>query len=654
MKGGGGHDRPGLPWAEPARPLRRVTVSRWRISLARAARREERGRESTEDRIARIRASLRTAAADNPAALAARQLSATCLREGYRATAPAERLARRFDPGDALPAGAARAEIYRGGESAARRVIEVVAPIVERARSWADLHRDLAAEGIVYAGKGSGAVLIVEGQAVKASICRAASFAKLKARFGPFEPGPDASAAAEPSPNDGETDGATIGSPRAAPGTDPGLYARVRHAWHEIAHARADYDAHFPQLNEMPLLKTVLVGPRPPAAPGARKLAKRGGEPLPRLAGLRRPAGRAAEPLHSLASYHAALGASRYRLVAVRPETEPTRPDGEGAKPSAMLDRIVQITPRPLTGIAAALPSFLAACRDRAIHLIPEDEGRHHVVLSDLDRPTIGRLIQRFSPSLVLARGRERFDAVLSAAKTWIPFEAAAVARASAAIRNWLGVARGRFGLVILEDPGEEVFRLFAHAVRERGGNCATFAAAIRQHATALARRFGAGLGWPQDKIDATLGEPPNAALYRLHRGDILARWEGPWPDASRVDALVARRLRIAGQSQDEVAALIAACSPAVAAARRDWQAYGARAAAHAFRDGDDGSWDFDRLPYDNLLEMLGRKMRRSDADKDAPTAPPLPSPAQVVEMAAVSVVRRPARTRSGRGIGDG
>ncbi len=346
---------------------------------------------SDEDRDAHI----------GESASVARYMAAVRLRETYRATACTETLARRFDPGDVLPAGAARTEIYRGSESVARRVIDVVAPIVASARSWTDLHRALAAEGIVYASKGSGAVLIVDGRAVKASTCRAASLAKLQARLGLFEPGPNMSDA----PGHHHRDGQRIGSARAAPGTDPNLFRRAQQAEREAAQARERYDDHFPQLNGTPLLKSLLVGPKPLAASSARMLAKHAGRPLPKLAGLRRPAAPEAEPSRSLVSYHDALQASRYRLVAVRRETELSDLRMQSAKPAGKPDRIIQLTPRPLACIATALPSFLAVCSNRTIHLAPVDEQRHHIILPDLDPSMLNRLQRRFAPSLVLARG---------------------------------------------------------------------------------------------------------------------------------------------------------------------------------------------------------------------------------------------------------
>ncbi|MCV4820385.1 hypothetical protein OFM15_30360, partial [Escherichia coli] len=78
-----------------------------------------------------------------PAALATRRLAEIRMRLAHRAAASAPLLARSVEPSNALPAGAARAEVYRGEESAARRVIEIAGPIVTRSRSWADLHMNL-------------------------------------------------------------------------------------------------------------------------------------------------------------------------------------------------------------------------------------------------------------------------------------------------------------------------------------------------------------------------------------------------------------------------------------------------------------------------------------------------------------------------------
>lgn len=76
------------------------------------------------------------------------------------------------------------------GEKSAERIgIEVAAPIIKRATDWQSLHRQLAAKGMRYVQKGSGALLYIGAVAVKpSSVDRAASLPKLQRRLGPYEP----------------------------------------------------------------------------------------------------------------------------------------------------------------------------------------------------------------------------------------------------------------------------------------------------------------------------------------------------------------------------------------------------------------------------------------------------------------------------------
>ena len=64
-------------------------------------------------------------------------------------------------------------------------------PLIDAARSWQGLHRALAAQGVRYVKKGSGAVVIAgehEAVTMKASaVARAAALRQLEARLGPYE-----------------------------------------------------------------------------------------------------------------------------------------------------------------------------------------------------------------------------------------------------------------------------------------------------------------------------------------------------------------------------------------------------------------------------------------------------------------------------------
>lgn len=78
----------------------------------------------------------------------------------------------------------------RTGEKSAERIaIEEAAPILREATSWLDVHRRLAENGMRYEKVGSGAVVFVGDVGVKASRTdRAASLTKMEKRLGKFVP----------------------------------------------------------------------------------------------------------------------------------------------------------------------------------------------------------------------------------------------------------------------------------------------------------------------------------------------------------------------------------------------------------------------------------------------------------------------------------
>jgi hypothetical protein len=84
------------------------------------------------------------------------------------------------------PAGPARDFEERVGERSAQRIaLEVAAPIIREARGWREMNEALAREGIRFERKGSGAVLWIGDEAVKASSAgRDCSIAALQKRFG--------------------------------------------------------------------------------------------------------------------------------------------------------------------------------------------------------------------------------------------------------------------------------------------------------------------------------------------------------------------------------------------------------------------------------------------------------------------------------------
>jgi hypothetical protein len=82
-------------------------------------------------------------------------------------------------------------EEHAGARSAQRIALEEAAPIIRGARSWAELHEALARKGIRFEKKGSGAILWIGDEPVKASSAgRECSMAALCNRLGEFAPSP--------------------------------------------------------------------------------------------------------------------------------------------------------------------------------------------------------------------------------------------------------------------------------------------------------------------------------------------------------------------------------------------------------------------------------------------------------------------------------
>ncbi len=87
-----------------------------------------------------------------------------------------------------LAATASSFESRTGVKSAQRIAIEEAAPIMRKARTWAEAHYGLAKIGVEYLPTGSGAVLEICGEHVKASAAhRTCSHQKMTARLGDFK-----------------------------------------------------------------------------------------------------------------------------------------------------------------------------------------------------------------------------------------------------------------------------------------------------------------------------------------------------------------------------------------------------------------------------------------------------------------------------------
>jgi hypothetical protein len=98
------------------------------------------------------------------------------------------------------------------------------------------------------------------------------------------------------------------------------------------------------------------------------------------------------------------------------------------------------------------------------------------------------------------------------------------------------------------------------------------------------------------------------AEAYQRHRDDIAARLRGRNVDASRVDGLIAVRLRATGYDRAEVVqAIRSEAAKLRPGEERDWDAYAARATAHGFGPAGERQARLLQEPREALLAIEGR-----------------------------------------------
>jgi hypothetical protein len=89
-------------------------------------------------------------------------------------------------------------------------------------------------------------------------------------------------------------------------------------------------------------------------------------------------------------------------------------------------------------------------------------------------------------------------------------------------------------------------------------------------------------------KIDAPAGGVAQA--YQKHYEDVIGRQRGGAVDLSRVDAMIAVRMRVTGYQQGEIESALRQCAPATRQDEqgRDWNDYAQRTARYAFGGAGD------------------------------------------------------------------
>lgn len=469
-------------------------------------------------------------------------------------------------------------EVRTGEKSAERIASEEGAGLIRGARSWTELHRQLAERGMRLEKKGSGAVLWVGQTAVKASSAgRDCSLVALQKRLGPYEACREA--VADPRARSAEP--LTQGQSSSWRGYITARKAHYAAKDREWKAQRAQHERERKALGEnqrgererllqghdwrgrgevLNAMRSVL------AAQQAGEKAELKDRQQREREGLRGRFPRFLDYEEWLRQEHGARQAERWRY---REGGEDNRIEGP---------RFVQPEPRDIR-------SFVGEAHGGQVHY-RRSEGAEDGRVAFVDK---GRRISIFDA--------EDRDSVLAAlqlsAQKWGEFEV----RGSEGFKRLCVELAAEQGFRIVNPELEEA--IAQERQRRQKGAPAKQQERQQQGASAMsppaAGQQGKGLG---------LGE-----VYRRHYQDIRERHEGERLDLSRVDAMIAVRMRATGHSEEEVVSTLAEWAQRTRnpPEARDWQRYAERTARYAFGVGGDKQLEQVGRYRGQWLELEGR-----------------------------------------------
>ena len=526
------------------------------------------------------------------------------------------------------------------GEKSAQRIAQERGhSVIKNATSWPELHQQLAEKGLRFEKKGSGAIIFVGEIAVKASsVDRAFGMSTLCKRLGDFVPAPAAETEKQidtpppplpPEPVSAvnleewqqyQEEKSTAQQP-AQPSIMEALKQRQREERKRILPTLAKHGLHilniarhFLKLKQREELQQARQAARP--VPPIRKpcfetwLRDRGlhvqanrWRHRGRLEKLQPAAPTPTPPVsvippdrtevQQLEKYLAAVNADRVRVTCLRMMED-------GSRKAFILDKqggmSKGFTPEELR---AHLPEMLRLQRrGENVYYTPLSEGRHHILIDDMTREAMEKLYaDGFRPAVVLESSPGNFQCVLTIPKLQSPHNREVGNRLTEQLNKQYGDPKLSGCIHPHRAPG---FANFKPQHRREGDK---YPRANLRHAEKkecakaleLSRRIERECAVAEAKRQQM--HPPRPALQTAHLGSTTSAYYAHYEDIrkhltaedlSRVDAMIAVRLRATGHSQEAIAEALLQCAPTIRQGgpkreTRNWHRYAERTAAYAF-----------------------------------------------------------------------
>ena len=307
------------------------------------------------------------------------------------------------------------------------------------------------------------------------------------------------------------------------------------------------------------------------------------------------------EQLKQFERYAEAVGAERYRVTSIKMRED-------GGKQTFILDKKDGIT-RGFTPqeIEQRTPEMQRLQRrGENLYYTPLSDKKHHILIDDMNREKLERLIKDgYQPAAVLESSPGNYQAIITVPKLGTAHDKDVGNRLSDALNREYGDPKLSGAIHPHRAPGYEnrkpkhqredgsypEVRLLKAERRECVKALALSSqidAEYQRQAALKAQQPERSKAKPALELAAASGSAIDA--YQRHYRDVLKRQRGGEVDLSRVDSMIAVRMRVTGHDQAAIEGAIRQCAPATRQKDegRDWNDYAQRTARYAYSAAGD------------------------------------------------------------------
>lgn len=307
------------------------------------------------------------------------------------------------------------------------------------------------------------------------------------------------------------------------------------------------------------------------------------------------------EQLKQFERYAAAVGAERFRVTSIKMRAD-------GGRQTFILDKKDGVT-RGFTPqeIGQRTPEMQRLQRrGENLYYTPLSDSKHHILIDDMSREGLEKLVQDgYQPAVVLESSPGNYQAIITVPKLGTTHDKDVGNRLSDALNREYGDPKLSGAIHPHRAPGYEnrkpkhqredgsypEVRLLKAERRECVKTLALSSqidAEYQRQAALKAQQPERSKAKPALELAAASGSAVDA--YQRHYRDVLKRQQGGGVDLSRVDSMIAVRMRVTGHDSAAIEGAIRQCAPATRQKDegRDWNDYAQRTARYAYSAAGD------------------------------------------------------------------